>query len=36
MACDLRLDKHTVQMYVFSNIVSSDHVIHKDGHIKAV
>ena len=36
MACDLRLDEHTAQMYVFSNIVSSGHVIHKDGHIKTV
>ena len=34
MACDLRLDKHTTQMYVFINIASSDHVTHKNGHIK--
>ena len=36
MACDLRLDEHTAQMYVFSNIASSGHVTHKDGHIKIV
>ena len=36
MACDLRLGEHTIQMYVFSDIVSSDHVIHKSGHIKTV
>ena len=34
MACDLRLGEHTAQMYVSSGIVSSGHVIHKDGHIK--
>ena len=34
MACDLRLDEHIVQMYVFSNIVSFGHVTHKNGHIK--
>ena len=34
MACDLRLDEHTAQMYVSSNIVSFGHVIHKNGHIK--
>ena len=36
MACDLRLNKHTIQMYVFSNIASFDHVIHKNEHIKIV
>ena len=36
MACDLRLDEHTAQMYVFSNIISSGHVIYKSGHIKIV
>ena len=36
MACDLRLDEHTAQMYVSSNIVSSDHVTHKNEHIKIV
>ena len=34
MTCDLRLDEHIVQMYVFSNIASSDHVTHKNEHIK--
>ena len=34
MAYDLRLGEHTAQMYVLSNIVSSGHVIHNDGHIK--
>ena len=34
MACDLRLDEHTAQMYVFSNIASFDHVTHNGGHIK--
>ena len=34
MACDLHLGEHTTQMYVFSNIISSDHVIHKNEHIK--
>ena len=34
MACDLRLGEHTAQMYVSSNIVSFDHVIHKNEHIK--
>ena len=34
MTYDLRLDEHTIQMYVFSNIVNSDHVIHKSEHIK--
>ena len=36
MACDLRLDEHTAQMYVFSNIASFGHVIHKNEHIKIV
>ena len=34
MTCDLRLDEHTIQMYVSSNIVSFGHVIHKSEHIK--
>ena len=34
MACDLRLGEHTAQMYVFIDVVSFDHVIHKGGHIK--
>ena len=34
MACDLRLNEHTIQMYVFSNITNFDHVIHKNEHIK--
>ena len=34
MTCDLRLDKHTIQMYVFSNIINFGHVIHKNEHIK--
>ena len=34
MTCDLRLGEHTTQMYVFIDVVSSDHVIHKNGHIK--
>ena len=36
MACDLRLGEHTAQMYVFSNIASFGHVIHKNEHIKVV
>ena len=36
MACDLRLNEHTIQMYVFSNITSFGHVIHKNEHIKTV
>ena len=36
MACDLRLDEHTAQMYVSIDVASSGHVTHKDGHIKAV
>ena len=36
MACDSRLGEHTAQMYVSSDIASSGHVIHKDGHIKTV
>ena len=34
MACDLRLDEHTTQMYVFIDVVSPDHVIYKNEHIK--
>ena len=34
MACDLRLDKHTAQIYVFIDVASFDHVIHKNEHIK--
>ena len=34
MTCDLRLGEHTAQMYVFSNIVSFGHVIHKNEYIK--
>ena len=31
IACDLRLDEHTDQMYVFTDITSSGrHVIYKD------
>ena len=36
MACDLRLNEHTTQMYISSNIASSGHVIHKNEHIKTV
>ena len=36
MTCDLRLNEHTAQMYVFSNITSFGHVIHKNEHIKTV
>ena len=36
MACDLRLGEHTAQMYVSTDIASSGHVTHKNGHIKAV
>ena len=34
MICDLHLDERTTQMYVSINIASSDHVTHKDEHIK--
>ena len=34
IAGDLRLDEHTAQMYVSSDIASSGHVTHKGGHIK--
>ena len=36
MASDLRLDKHTAQMYVSIDIASFGHVIHKNEHIKIV
>ena len=36
MICDLHLDERTAQMYVPTDIASSGHVTHKDGHIKAV
>ena len=36
MACDLRLDEHTAQIYVFSNIASFSHVIYKNEYIKIV
>ena len=36
MTCDLRLDEHTIQMYVFLNIASFGYVIHKNEHIKTV
>ena len=34
MTCDLHLDEHTAQMYVFIDIISSDHVIVINEHIK--
>ena len=34
MACDLRLDEHTTQMYVSTDVASFGHVTHKSGHIK--
>ena len=35
MTCDLHLDEHTIQMYVFIDVASSGHVTAFDGHIKA-
>ena len=34
MTCDLHLDKHTTQMYIFLNIANFSHVIHKDEYVK--
>ena len=34
MACDLHLDEHTAQMYVFTDVASFGHVIVFDDHIK--
>ena len=35
MACDLHLGEHAAQMYVFTDVASSGHVIVFDDHIKA-
>ena len=36
MICNLRLDERTIQIYVSIDIISFDHVIHKNEHIKTV